>query len=69
MSSRDTLPGEGPDGAMAIVTDMGFETTSSSLIALPAPGSDLAPVWRFAPGVPVPASYRPIALERFRATG
>lgn len=69
MSSRETLPGEGPDGAMAIVTDMGFETMSSSLIALPAIGRELAPVWRFAAGVPIPGAYRPIALQRLRATG
>ncbi len=69
LTSRETLPGEGPDGAMAIVTDMGFETTSSSLIALPAPGRDLAPVWRFATGTPSPGAYRPIALERLKATG
>lgn len=69
MSSRETIAGEGPDGAMAIVTDAGFETTSSSLIALPAPGRDMAPIWQFASGIPAEGSYRPIALERLRATG
>lgn len=69
MSSHETLPGEGPDGAMAIVTDMGFETTSSSLIAVPAAGRELTPVWRFATGIPTPGAYRPVALERLRATG
>lgn len=46
-----------PTGAMTVVTSQGFETVSSSLIALPKEPDSLnrhqrRPVWRFAPGRP-----------------
>lgn len=48
--------GEGePDeerAAMCFTLSSGFGTVSSSLIALPAIGHDVAPVWRFAAGRP-----------------
>jgi len=53
LASRDSLPGAGSDEAMTVVTDTGFGTLSSSLIALPAMGRDDAhPVWRFCSGRP-----------------
>ncbi len=49
LASREREIGAGPEGAMAIVTDRGFGTSSSSLLALPAPGpASRRPVWRFA---------------------
>jgi uncharacterized protein with NRDE domain len=49
--------------AMAIVTDFGFGTLSSSLIALPAMNaSTRKPVWRFADGRPGESPWRPIDL-------
>ncbi len=36
LASREHDPESGPGGAMCVVTDHGFETVSSSLIALPA---------------------------------
>ena len=43
----------GPEGAMTIVTDYGFGTVSSSLIALPSAARDnRKPLWRFANGRP-----------------
>jgi hypothetical protein len=48
---------------MCVVTETGFGTLSSSLIALPAaanPGS--RPVWRFAAGRPGEKPYESIAL-------
>ncbi len=49
LKSREAEPDAGPHGAMTIVTDTGFETISSSLIALPARHLTplRKPVWRF----------------------
>lgn len=56
-----------PYAAMTVVTDVGFGTVSSSLIALPAPATDPAGKaprarWLFAAGRPDEAEYRPIAI-------
>ncbi len=54
----------GPLGAMTVVTDRGYGTVSSSLIALP--DRDLAqrdPIWLFAEGRPGEVPYRTIDLE------
>ncbi len=58
---------ENPTDGMIVVTDSGFETVSSSLIALPAAdhavaGEEAKPVWLFAPGRPDRTDYRPVAL-------
>jgi hypothetical protein len=37
----------GPRGAMRFLTDTGFATVSSALIALPAPGPERRPLFRF----------------------
>jgi hypothetical protein len=53
----------GRESAMCVVTDTGFGTSSSSLIALPAaarPG--VRPIWLFAAGRPGEAPYRPVVL-------
>lgn len=47
----------GPLGAMTVLTDRGFATVSSSIIALPAPGGGdpedpKTPIWMFAAGRP-----------------
>lgn len=61
MAGRDADADDGPEGAMTIVTDEGFGTVSSSLIALPAPGRPGArPVWLFAPGRPDETPYSAI---------
>lgn len=53
----------GPEGDMCVVTDFGFETLSSSLIALPGTHlPDTSPIWRFAAGRPGDAPYRPVTL-------
>ena len=54
-----------PNAAMTVVTDSGFETTSSSLLALPAAETDAAtkkPIWLFAPGRPDLKSYHAIEM-------
>lgn len=40
-----------------------FGTVCSSLIALPAIGSDKSPVWRFAPGMPGKTPYHDVLLD------
>jgi hypothetical protein len=54
--------GASPYDAMAVVTDSGFGTVSSALIALPAGGSPAKPVWRFAAGLPSQAGFTRIVL-------
>ncbi len=48
--------------AMTIAERNGFATLSSALIALPAPGSEDKPVWRFAAGRPDLIPYRPVTI-------
>jgi hypothetical protein len=53
----------GAAGAMTIVTDGGFGTVSSSIIALPAPSVPVRkPIWRFAAGRPGEAPFEPVSL-------
>jgi len=53
----------GPGGAMTVITDTGFGTVSSSLIALPAPTpADVHARWLFAPGRPGETAFSPIPL-------
>jgi hypothetical protein len=64
LASRDHDPAADGREAMAIVTEAGFATVSSSLIALPAIGeSERRPVWRFAPGLPGAAEFAPVELR------
>ncbi|MBX6322188.1 MAG: NRDE family protein [Rhodospirillaceae bacterium] len=61
VACRDHDPARGPAAAMEVVTDHGFQTTSSSLIALPGVGrARRRPVWRFAAGLPSEVPFRPI---------
>jgi len=48
--------------AMCFARPSGFGTVSSSLIALPAPGIEADPVWRFAPGRPDRTPFEPVAI-------
>ena len=71
LESRLFDTGAGPQGAMTVVTEHGFETTSSSLIALPAPIRDLSadapePIWLFAPGRPDLVDFAPVDLTQER---
>jgi len=50
------------DDAMCIVTERGYGTVSSSLIALPAPAPAARAHWRFADGRPDITSYERISL-------
>ncbi len=61
LASRDHDPDAGPGGAMCIVTDTGFGTVSSSLVALSAPGLDQQAIWLYADGRPGEAAYVPVA--------
>jgi hypothetical protein len=62
LASRLHDPAEGPDGAMTILTDRGYGTVSSSLVALPAPNMTGAkPIFLFAAGRPGEADYVSLA--------
>ena len=67
LASRLFAAENGPEAAMTVVTDWGFETTSSSLIALPATPARLdaphrPPIWRFAPGRPDITPFEDVQL-------
>jgi hypothetical protein len=67
LTSRQGMPADDPFAAMTIVSDQGFGTVSSSLIALPAAPRTLearpqAPVWLFAPGRPDQHGYEPVEV-------
>ncbi len=68
LASRLHDPDAGPKGAMCVVTDIGFGTVSSSLLALPAAGrAGARPIWRFAAGRPGEVPYLPIGLAPWSA--
>lgn len=56
-------PDAGPGGAMRVITDTGFGTVSSSLLALPAEGRDAQPIWLFAAGPPGVVPFAPVSME------
>lgn len=67
LGSRKHRVADGPEAAMTVVTDSGFETLSSSLIGLPGPPQSLrvnppSAVWLFAPGRPDKTPYQPVRL-------
>lgn len=65
LASREIEGGGGEDGAMTIVTERGFGTVSSSLIALPAMESEQKlPLWLYAAGRPDRMDYKPVNLTR-----
>lgn len=70
LASHDHEPDAGPHGALTIVTSeengrrTGYGTSSSSLIALAAPGRRTPPglIWRFAPGPPDKTAFDAVKL-------
>ena len=63
LASREHGAGDGPGDAMNVVTDTGFGTVSSSLIALPSPARVGArPLWLFAPGRPDEVAFEAVSL-------
>ena len=64
LANREFDANAGPLSAMTVVTDKGFGTVSSSLLALPSPRRpQLRPVWRFAAGRPDQTPYAPVDLS------
>ena len=61
LASREGSAAGDPQAAMTVVTDTGFATVSSSLIALPGGGNSAAQ-WLFAPGRPDETPYAPVTL-------
>jgi hypothetical protein len=62
LSSREHDPDGNATDAMAIMTDSGFQTVSSSLIALPQPAPKARARWRFAAGLPGDAPFEPLVI-------
>ena len=73
LASRDQLGHAGPDGAMTIVTERGFGTVSSSLIALPSGAAQgpvaRRPIWLYAPGRPDRTSYQLLQFDEASPSG
>lgn len=66
LGARDASADAGPGGAMNVVSDTGFGTSSAALIALPAPGNG-RPAFRFAAGPPDRAGFEPVDDPMLRA--
>jgi uncharacterized protein with NRDE domain len=62
LKDRTPAPGGTVYDAMCIVGDNGFETVSSSLLALPKVGLDRRPIWRFAAGRPDLVPYENLSF-------
>lgn len=63
LASREVEADGDESGAMTIVTERGFGTVSSSLIALPAPEAERKrPIWLYAAGRPDQMRYERVAL-------
>jgi len=66
LGSRHSEPEAGPSSAMCIVTDYGYGTASSSLIALASPEAAIQQgvenIWLFAKGRPDVETYEPVTL-------
>lgn len=72
LAERDHDPDSGPGGAMNVVTETGFGTVCSSLMALPsavgenedADGRDIEirPIWRFAAWTDAPGCYTDVDI-------
>ena len=63
LASTASDPGIGPLGAMNVVTNYGFGTVSSLLLALPASDrSIIKPVWKFADGRPDLVAFHDVML-------
>ena len=61
LSDDETTPHDGPAGAMRFITERGFATVSSALIALPGVGrSGVKPVFRFRAWQPEATPWRDI---------
>jgi hypothetical protein len=63
LASRESDGEAAPEGAMNVVTDAGFGTVSSLLLALPARGRfGVKPRFRFAAGRPDAAPFTDVPL-------
>ncbi len=68
LASRGSPSGAAPRDGMTVVGENGFQTLSSALVALPAPGLEAGPLLLFAAGRPDEVSYQPISLgQRHKA--
>jgi hypothetical protein len=63
LADRGDMTAEGGYGAMCFARGDGFGTVCHSLLALPAPGAETAPVWRFAAAKGVPPAWEDIVTR------
>ena len=68
LASRIPWEGKEQEGAMNVVTDFGFGTVCSSLVALPSPANpdsteSAKPIFLFAAGRPDEALFKPVATS------
>lgn len=63
LAAGETAEGERPSAAMCFMTERGFGTVSSSLLALPAIGLEEKPRFVFAEGRPDEAPFLPVRLD------
>ncbi len=63
LAGRDHEPESGPEGAMTIVTDRGFGTVCSSLLAVPPKQEPIRrTLWLFASGRPDRTPFKPVEI-------
>jgi uncharacterized protein with NRDE domain len=63
LADTETTPHDGPTGAMRFLTERGFATVSSALLALPAAGRrGVEPVFRFRAWQPAAKPWESVAL-------
>ena len=61
LADSESSPHDGPSGAMRFtVSERGFATVSSTLLALPAAGTGARPVFRFRAWQPAPTAWRDV---------
>lgn len=64
LASRDHAPDADSRDAMRVITDFGFGTLSSSLLALPSMDRpEVKPVWLFANGAPGETDFIPVEMD------
>ncbi|MFN0042295.1 MAG: NRDE family protein [Alphaproteobacteria bacterium] len=67
LAARAPPAGSGPEEAMTVVTERGFGTVSSSLLALPSAehaGDGARPIWRYSNGRPDAAPFASVLPAR-----
>jgi uncharacterized protein with NRDE domain len=62
LGESETTAQDGPSGAMRFLTERGFGTVSSAIIALPAAGAARPPIFRFRTWLPEPSPWQDVPV-------